>query len=118
MSLEIEGCAAEESPAARVGKPALAERPLLSMEQVSQLAGLFKVLGNDTRLRMLHALHRGGQVAVGELAEQVGCARRRYRISCSGSPTGGWWPPDVTGTGCCIPSPILASPACWTRRCV
>lgn len=33
---------------------------------------LFKVLGNDTRLRLLHALHREGSVSVGELAEQVG----------------------------------------------
>ncbi|MPZ62155.1 MAG: metalloregulator ArsR/SmtB family transcription factor [Propionibacteriales bacterium] len=30
------------------------------------------MLGNDTRLRLLHALHRGGQVSVGELADLVG----------------------------------------------
>lgn len=33
---------------------------------------LFRVLGNDTRLRVLHALHRAGELPVGELAEQVG----------------------------------------------
>jgi arsenite methyltransferase len=30
------------------------------------------VLGNDARLRLLHALHRGGEVPVGELADLVG----------------------------------------------
>jgi ArsR family transcriptional regulator, lead/cadmium/zinc/bismuth-responsive transcriptional repressor len=33
---------------------------------------LFKVLGNDTRLRLLHAIHRESEVSVGELAEQIG----------------------------------------------
>lgn len=60
------------SPAARAGKPALAERELISGRQAADLVVLFKVLGNDTRLRLLHALHRGGEVAVGELAGQVG----------------------------------------------
>jgi DNA-binding transcriptional ArsR family regulator len=50
----------------------LAERPLITAEQAGQLVVLFKVLGNDTRLRLLHALHRGGEVSVGELAEAVG----------------------------------------------
>ncbi|SFO36216.1 DNA-binding transcriptional regulator, ArsR family [Actinomadura madurae] len=45
---------------------------MLTPLQASQLVVLFKVLGNDTRLRLLHALHRGGEVPVGELAEQVG----------------------------------------------
>jgi DNA-binding transcriptional ArsR family regulator len=71
MAQEVEGCAAGVSPAARAGKPALAERPLLSLRQAGELVWLFKVLGNDTRLRLLHALHRGGEVPVGELAEQV-----------------------------------------------
>lgn len=50
----------------------MAERSLLPSEKASELVALFKVLGNDTRLRLLHALHRGGEVAVGELASQVG----------------------------------------------
>lgn len=33
---------------------------------------LFKVLGNDSRLRLLHAIHRAGAVPVGELADTVG----------------------------------------------
>jgi DNA-binding transcriptional ArsR family regulator len=60
------------SPAVRAGKPALAERELISGRQAAELVVLFKVLGNDTRLRLLHALHRGGEVPVGELAGQVG----------------------------------------------
>jgi DNA-binding transcriptional ArsR family regulator len=72
MSQDSQGCLPVVSVAAQAGKPPLAERPLLSPEQASQLLVLFKVLGNDSRLRVLHALHRGGEVPVGELAEQVG----------------------------------------------
>lgn len=64
-------CAPAASPAALAGKPALADRDLISGRQASDLVVLFKVLGNDTRLRLLHALHRGGEVPVGALAEQV-----------------------------------------------
>jgi DNA-binding transcriptional ArsR family regulator len=73
MVQETEACCTPgPSPAAQAGKPPLAERPLLTHEQSAELVTLFKVLGNDTRLRLLHALHRGGEVPVGELAEQVG----------------------------------------------
>lgn len=65
-------CSSPLSPAALAGKPPLAERPLLTAGQSAQLVTLFKVLGNDTRLRLLHALHRGGEVPVSELASQVG----------------------------------------------
>jgi ArsR family transcriptional regulator, lead/cadmium/zinc/bismuth-responsive transcriptional repressor len=53
-------------------KPALRERPLLSYAQSGDLAVLFKVLANDTRLRILHALARGGELTPGALAEAVG----------------------------------------------
>jgi DNA-binding transcriptional ArsR family regulator len=33
---------------------------------------LFKVLANDTRLRLLHALARSGELCVGDLADAVG----------------------------------------------
>jgi DNA-binding transcriptional ArsR family regulator len=72
MPQEVQGCAPALSPAAQAGKPPLAERPLLSPEQATQLVGLFKVLGNDSRLRLLHALHRAGDLPVGELAAEVG----------------------------------------------
>ncbi len=49
-------------------KPALAERRLLSSKQARELMGVFKVLANDTRLRLLHALTRDGELCVNELA--------------------------------------------------
>lgn len=53
-------------------KPALAERPLMSPEQAADLTGIFKVLANNTRLRILHALVRDEELKVSELANQVG----------------------------------------------
>ena len=53
-------------------KPALTNRPLLSVRQADALQSVFKVLANNTRLRMLHALARAGQLCVGELADQLG----------------------------------------------
>lgn len=53
-------------------KPALKERPLLSPIQAGGLAAVFKVLANDTRLRLLHALVRADELCVTELAASVG----------------------------------------------
>ncbi len=53
-------------------KLGLAERPMLSTAQAGDLAGLFKVLASDTRLRLLHALVRAGESCVNELAEAAG----------------------------------------------
>lgn len=53
-------------------KPTLRERPLITPEQAEELVGLFKVLANDTRLRLLHALARAGEMCVTELAQNVG----------------------------------------------
>jgi DNA-binding transcriptional ArsR family regulator len=52
-------------------KPALADRRLLSTGSAAELAGLFKVLASDTRLRLLHALVRDGELCVSELCRQV-----------------------------------------------
>ena len=60
------------SPEACSPKPALENRPLLSLDQAGDLAGVFKVLANDTRLRLLHALTRAGEMCVNDLAESVG----------------------------------------------
>jgi DNA-binding transcriptional ArsR family regulator len=49
----------------------LKDRPLLSPMQAGQLMGLFKVLANDTRLRLLHQLTRVGESGVTALAESV-----------------------------------------------
>lgn len=53
-------------------KPALAARRLITAKQAGKLMGLFKVLANDTRLRLLHALARPGEMCVGDLAAAVG----------------------------------------------
>jgi DNA-binding transcriptional ArsR family regulator len=53
-------------------KPALKERPLLSPIQAGGLAEVFKVLANDTRLRLLHAIVRANEVCVTDLAAAVG----------------------------------------------
>src|SRR3954452_10327668 len=52
-------------------KPALHERPLLTPEQAAGLMTVFKVLANDTRLRLLHALARAGELCVTDLAAAV-----------------------------------------------
>lgn len=53
-------------------KPPLTARPLLSVRHARILESTFKMLANCTRLRMLHALARSGELCVGELAEQLG----------------------------------------------
>jgi DNA-binding transcriptional ArsR family regulator len=52
-------------------KPKLEDRPLLTSEQAAGLTDLFKVLANDTRLRLLHALALSGELCVGDLADAV-----------------------------------------------
>ena len=47
-------------------------RTLLSPIQESALADVFKVLANDTRLRLLHALVRADELCVTDLAASVG----------------------------------------------
>jgi DNA-binding transcriptional ArsR family regulator len=49
-------------------KPALRDRELLTGQQAAALADLFKVLANDTRLRLLHAIARNREICVGDLA--------------------------------------------------
>lgn len=52
-------------------KPDLKERPLITLEQAAELMGLFKILANDTRLRILHALARADELRVTDMAEAV-----------------------------------------------
>lgn len=52
-------------------KPPLGDRALLAPEQARALAELYKVLANDTRLRLLHALARVGEACVTDLATAV-----------------------------------------------
>lgn len=44
----------------------------MPVRQAGELAELFKILASDTRLRLLHALIRAGEMCVNELAEAVG----------------------------------------------
>ena len=53
-------------------KPTLKDRPLLSPIQAGGLAAVFKVLANDTRLRLLHALVRADELCVTDLAASLG----------------------------------------------
>lgn len=53
-------------------KPALGKRALITREQAVELTAVFKVLANDTRLRLLHALSRNGEMCVSDLAMTVG----------------------------------------------
>lgn len=54
------------------GKPAVQARPLLGPDQASEMVSLFKVLANESRLRILHALTRTDELCVGEIAHTVG----------------------------------------------
>jgi DNA-binding transcriptional ArsR family regulator len=52
-------------------KPSLAARELLTEAQAGELRGTFKVLASETRLRLLHALERSGELGVNDLAATV-----------------------------------------------
>ncbi len=53
-------------------KPTLRTRPLLTPRQAAELRSLFKVLANETRLRLLHAVARAGELCVSDLAATIG----------------------------------------------
>jgi ArsR family transcriptional regulator, lead/cadmium/zinc/bismuth-responsive transcriptional repressor len=54
------------------GRPPLQDRPLLGGDDAPRLEGVFKVLANDTRLRLLHALVRAEELCVSDLGAAVG----------------------------------------------
>ncbi len=58
--------------AACISRPALRDRALMSPIQAGGLAAVFKVLANDTRLRLLHALVKADELCVSDLASSVG----------------------------------------------
>ena len=55
-----------------VEQTALKDRPLLTPIQAGGLAAVFKVLANDTRLRLLHSLVRADELCVTDLAASLG----------------------------------------------
>jgi DNA-binding transcriptional ArsR family regulator len=61
-------------PAACCGdtRPALKDRPLLSFVDAVKVMALFKVLANDTRIRLLHHLVRTGEATVTDMARTLG----------------------------------------------
>lgn len=54
--------------------PELSERPLIGPPEAGRLARVFKILANDTRLRLVHALAREGELRVTDLADTVGAS--------------------------------------------
>jgi DNA-binding transcriptional ArsR family regulator len=52
-------------------EPISPDRALLPEESAAELEGVFKMLGNRTRLRMIYALTRAGEMCVTELAEAL-----------------------------------------------
>ncbi|HWC60798.1 MAG TPA: metalloregulator ArsR/SmtB family transcription factor [Verrucomicrobiae bacterium] len=53
-------------------KQSLLKRALISTELSEELAEIFKMLANDSRLRLLHAIVSTGELSVSALAETVG----------------------------------------------
>jgi len=53
-------------------RPALHDRPLLSFVQAVKVMALFKMLANDTRIRLLHHLVRTGEATVTDMAKTLG----------------------------------------------
>ncbi|MCI0688172.1 MAG: metalloregulator ArsR/SmtB family transcription factor [Sporichthyaceae bacterium] len=58
-------------PAGQAGRRALRDRDLMDPPNATRLEGIFKVLANDTRLRLLHALARTKELTVTDLCESV-----------------------------------------------
>src|SRR3954463_10378299 len=50
----------------------LADRPLLSFVEAVKVMALFKVLANDTRIRLLHHIVRSGEATVTDMAKTLG----------------------------------------------
>lgn len=64
------------TPSTDVIPPALADRDLIGPPVVDDLAGLFRVLASDTRLRILHTIARTGEVSVGDIANDIGASNQ------------------------------------------
>lgn len=52
-------------------KPTLRERRLLTLRQADEVALLFDVLANETRLRILHAIAKENELCVSDIASQL-----------------------------------------------
>jgi len=63
----FEMCSIECAP-----KTPIELRPLLGEEDALRIEGVFKMLANTTRLRLIHALIRTSELCVTELANEIG----------------------------------------------
>lgn len=52
-------------------KPAIERRRLIALDQANSVQRTFKILADATRLRLIHALVRAGEMCVSELARAV-----------------------------------------------
>ena len=53
-------------------RPPLHERPLLGFVDAVKVMALFKVMANDTRIRILHHVVRSGEATVTDMAKTLG----------------------------------------------
>ena len=53
-------------------KPEIKRRPLIGPEEADSLRRIFGILADSTRLRLLHALVRAGEMCVSDLSRAVG----------------------------------------------
>ncbi|QDU61972.1 HTH-type transcriptional repressor CzrA [Planctomycetes bacterium Pan216] len=74
MAEENDCCTSDHqgSNTCSAGRPALRDRPLLSFMDAGKVTTLFKILANDTRLRLLHHLVRSGEATVTDIAKTLG----------------------------------------------
>jgi DNA-binding transcriptional ArsR family regulator len=63
-------CCLPEDPCS--ARPPLAERPLLGFVDAVKVMALFKVMANDTRIRILHHIVRSGEATVTDIARTLG----------------------------------------------
>ncbi len=72
VSLPVRDAAKGQTADACTNRPALEARPLLSFVEAVKVMALFKVLANDTRVRLLHHLVRSGESTVSDLGKALG----------------------------------------------
>ena len=81
----------------RAGPRGARRARLIMRAQAARLEGVFKVLANDTRLRLLHALVRAGQLCVTEPGRAVGLRPQAVSNQLQRLVDRGIWPPGGTG---------------------
>ena len=70
---QCDACRSAGKPGGAFGDArGVSAQPLISGEQADRVAELFKCLAHPTRLRLIHALVRAGELGAGDLADAVG----------------------------------------------